>query len=244
MSVKLISLVWERAPYSSGSLLVFLALADWSNDSGVSWPSVPKIANKTRLEKRSVQYIIRQLKSDGLLEIEERRGRGHQNRYTINVQNLRLLPSLVKDEIDDTENVQSDAEKVKSTTQKVQPIAPDPLEEPSVKQPSIDPPYAGERFVRALTSFQNHRVAMNKPLSKEAERLLYQKLARWPEMIAAIALEDSVINRWQGVFEPRGNGNGQYQQDNGLRRPDAAERNEDRLNANLELIQELRRDTG
>lgn len=133
------SLVWERAPYTAGSLLVLLALADWANDEGFCWPSIPKIAGKTRLERRSIQYIIRKLQSDGMLHIEEGRGRKHQHQYTINVQNLRLLPNLVKGEIDDVENVQSTTQKAQSATEKVQSVAPDPSVEP-LEDPSVEPP--------------------------------------------------------------------------------------------------------
>jgi len=138
MSVKIMSVVWEHAPYTAGSLLVFLALADWSNDEGVSWPSIGKIAAKTRLERRSIQYIIRQLKKDGMIQIEEGGGRGKQHRFTINVQNLHLLPNLIKGAISDIETVQSTTQRAQSEAQTVQPASPDPLEDP-LEDPSREP---------------------------------------------------------------------------------------------------------
>jgi hypothetical protein len=48
----------------------------------------------------------------------------------------------------------------------------------------------------------------------------------------------------EGRARRNGNGNGTYTQNNGLRRPDATERNADRLRGNIELIQQLRRGSG
>lgn len=235
------SLVWERAPYTAGSLLVLLALADWSNDEGVSWPSIPKIAAKTRLERRSIQYIIRQLKKDGSIEIEEGRGRGHQHRYTVNVQNLRLLPNLIKGEIDDIEKVQPESQKVQSTTEKVQPIAPDPSEEP-LDQPSIEPssgvvPFVGGEFCLALKDFEQHRKEIKKPLRATGLRLLYGQLKAMGEVAATKAMQTSIANGWQGVF-PERNGNGSTQQRNGFE--SAAEKRGKQFNSHLAIIAELR----
>lgn len=131
------TLVWERAPYTSGSLLVLLALADWANDEGVSWPAIDRLARKARLERRSTQYIIRQLKADEMIQIDEGGGRGKRHKYFINVQKLRGLPEI-KGENDDMETVQFATQRVQSTTETVQPIAPDPLVEPLVDPPRED----------------------------------------------------------------------------------------------------------
>ena len=249
------SLVWERAPYTAGSLLVLLALADWSNDEGVSWPSIPRIASKTRLERRSIQYIIRTLKKDGLLDIEEGRGRGHQHRYTINVQNLRLLPSLmvdetesknvqsvapiteIKGEIHNTEKAQFDAQKAQSATEKVQPIAPDPLVDP-LDQPSGDPsvngqPFSSEVFLTSLKDFEQHRKEIRKPLTPMARKKLFRQLEQMGEQRAIAALDYSVAHGWIGVFEARESGNGSYS------RPSASERNVSNIKGSLEYLNSL-----
>jgi len=118
------SLVWSRAPYSSSTLLVLLALADWANEDGICWPSIQTLSKKARVERRSTQYIIRKLAADGIIEIEEGRGRGHQHKYQIKVHKLRPLQEL--------KGASSDMEKVQSDAQKVQPIAHDPLVEPLI----------------------------------------------------------------------------------------------------------------
>lgn len=149
MSVKIMSLVWERAPYSSGSLLVLLALADWSNEEGISWPSMETLATKTRIERRSAQRIVRQLASDGYIKIEEGGGRGKQHRYIIQTEkmtNCRPLCELQtatptspfseeKGDISNTKRATFDAQRATFEAETVTPTSPDPLEEPSEEPP-------------------------------------------------------------------------------------------------------------
>ena len=72
---------------------------------------------------------------------------------------------------------------------------------------TVPPPYKGIDFLSALRAFENSRKEMKKPITPEARRLLYKKLSRWSEEDATEALETAVMNRWQGVFEPKRNGN-------------------------------------
>lgn len=69
-------------------------------------------------------------------------------------------------------------------------------------------PFAGAAFVAALIAFKAHRREIRAPLTDRAEVLLCRKLAGWPEDVATRALADAVIGGYQGVFEPRQNGNG------------------------------------
>jgi hypothetical protein len=125
-----------------------LALGEWADDGGRCWPSIGSIAKKARISERTAQYTLRSLASSNYVEIEEQRGRGNTCTYTINLpylkekaQTLHHLPQEKVQELHplEVEKVQSGAEKVQVTTEKVQPIAPDPLErtvsiEPSVKR--------------------------------------------------------------------------------------------------------------
>lgn len=73
------------------------------------------------------------------------------------------------------------------------------------------PPFNGVEFKQALASFRRHRLDIKQPLTPEAIRLLYKKLGSWDEKVATEALEDAVLNRWRGVFEPRSHSpNGRY----------------------------------
>lgn len=233
------TLVWEHAPYSEGSLLVLLALADWADDSGVSWPSIPTLAEKARLQRRRVQYIIRKLESDGILDIEEGGGRNKQHRYALNLEKLKGALSApyiekaheIKGAINapfsgggalgNMERVHFGAERVHSETQTVHSSAPDPLEEP-LEDPPIEPseaspPFSSASFTLALSDFfQNRKENKRKPYTPTGLRALYRDLGEWGETAATVALKDSVRGNWSGVFPPKvsdvqrsSNGNGQ-----------------------------------
>lgn len=61
MSIKIMQLIWNAAPYKDSLLLTFLALADSANDAGFCWPSIQALAQKTRQSERNVRYLLRKL---------------------------------------------------------------------------------------------------------------------------------------------------------------------------------------
>jgi len=103
MSIKVMNLVWQSAPYRGNTLLTLLALADWSNDEGVAWPNLETLATKSRQSIRSAQYAIEELAKDGVLSVIVNPGRGNRNEFVINTQKLHLFPP--------TEKVQNTTEK-------------------------------------------------------------------------------------------------------------------------------------
>jgi hypothetical protein len=92
VSVRWISAVWTHSPYRGENLLLHLALADFANDEGTCFPSVPTLARKARCSEVWARRCVRRMIDDGLLEIvEQGLGRGNVNRY-------RLLPLVDKTE--------------------------------------------------------------------------------------------------------------------------------------------------
>jgi hypothetical protein len=90
MSIKIQSRVWETSKQSGGSLLVLLALADFANDDGYSFPSVGTLARKSRLTERQVQRVLSKLVGDGELLVfpksgakQQGDGGGFTNQYKI-----------------------------------------------------------------------------------------------------------------------------------------------------------------
>lgn len=86
MSIDVMTLVWRRAPYQGNTLLALLALADWSDDEGVSWPAVLTLAKKSRQSERNMQRVLHSLQRDGFLKIVERKNTS--SKYTINLHRL------------------------------------------------------------------------------------------------------------------------------------------------------------
>jgi len=80
--------VWARDDLTSTQKLVLLALADWSNDEGLSWPSIEQLIKKSSLKRRAVQITIRSLEEGGFIRREEAIGKGNRYWISIPVQNM------------------------------------------------------------------------------------------------------------------------------------------------------------
>lgn len=76
MSIRLMNLAWQ-AGITSTQKLVLLALADWCNDDGICWPSIAKLSAKTSLSERGLRKVLRNLEELGVLDTEEKPGRGN-----------------------------------------------------------------------------------------------------------------------------------------------------------------------
>ena len=84
MSVKLIARVWAHSQRKDGELLVMLALADFANDAGESWPSIPVLAQKARLTDRQARRVLAKLEQAGEIRcVKSNGGRNRRNHYFI-----------------------------------------------------------------------------------------------------------------------------------------------------------------
>lgn len=113
MSIRLMAAAWDL-DIPSTEKMVLLCLCDFSNDSGVCWPSVPTIAKKCSKGDRTVQAAIQWLRDNGYCSWDETPGKPH--RFTLNPrkictpaetappQELRATPAEVADEPSITTN--------------------------------------------------------------------------------------------------------------------------------------------
>jgi hypothetical protein len=74
MSIAIMDRVWRCSKAKQGNLLVLLAIADFADDEGEAWPSIPTLAKKSRLKERQTQYAIRSLIRLGELKIFKNKG--------------------------------------------------------------------------------------------------------------------------------------------------------------------------
>jgi len=162
------SKVWDDGPAKQGSLLVMLALADYSNDAGECWPSIKSIAHKARMTERGVQKILRNLEAENWLEIDTGNGRHGCNNYRINPER-RNTPEQGSPRTSITETPNVDAETPNVGT-------PEPsltINEPSVDTPIIPkpPPPKPKRAVSIpdnwVPSDENYDHAISKTLNHE-----------------------------------------------------------------------------
>ena len=115
MSIKIMTDVWDSAPFEGPTLLLLIALADSANDDGICWPSIPALCKKTRQPERTVYHGIRTIIGSGWLEKISNPGRGNSNFYRVltpTVKGARYAP------FDNPEKVQVLREKVQGMQSK------------------------------------------------------------------------------------------------------------------------------
>ena len=96
MSILVMSQVWESKKYEGNQLLLLLALADFaSDDGGDVFPSVEKMAAKTRASRRTVQRNLRQLEDEGVLIEVRPASQRFPAEYRIVLEALRTPPEDV-----------------------------------------------------------------------------------------------------------------------------------------------------
>ncbi len=123
MSIRVMTRVWEGYPgESSHDLLALLALADWSDDEGRSFPSMATIGRKCRISERQAQRVLKRLAADGLVSIlanEKGGGSGMTKRFQINLNKLdkNVTPTGDKNDLEGCQKVQKRG--VESVTQYV-----------------------------------------------------------------------------------------------------------------------------
>lgn len=71
MSIVALNWAWQLR-LKPTTKLVIMALADAADDEGYCWPSIPTLANKTCMDERSVQRILKELKSSNFIEVQAR----------------------------------------------------------------------------------------------------------------------------------------------------------------------------
>ena len=75
MSIRAMTLVWERSAAKGSPLLILLAIADCGDDEGLAWPAQRTLMQRSRLSERAVRGILKQLVADGELIIEKNHDR-------------------------------------------------------------------------------------------------------------------------------------------------------------------------
>lgn len=97
MSIRILSAVWEDGPSGRLETLVLMALADFSDSQGFSFPSVRTICEKARSKERAVRGALQTLEDEGWLCVDRERalanGKQTSNGYQINLERLGLAPA-------------------------------------------------------------------------------------------------------------------------------------------------------
>lgn len=84
MSVHVLSWVLRNSPAKLTDRLVLIALADRANDDGRDcYPSVDRLARDANVSARAVQYSLRRLREQGLIETTYNAGKHGANAYAV-----------------------------------------------------------------------------------------------------------------------------------------------------------------
>lgn len=83
MSIKVMAAVWEIEGIDSSECLVLMALADHADDRGRCYPSIARLAKRTKLSDRGVQKVIARLIEKGFVTVTPSAGQGGANLYTV-----------------------------------------------------------------------------------------------------------------------------------------------------------------
>lgn len=83
VSLSATSQVWAHSRQESGNLLVLLALADYADDEGFCFPSVPSLAGRARITVRHCQRVLADLVASGELVKLEAGGGAKSTRYRV-----------------------------------------------------------------------------------------------------------------------------------------------------------------
>ena len=92
MSIKYMVMVWECGKWEGSTLVMMLALADFSNDNGYCWPSIKTLAKKCRVKERQAKRIMSSLLDEENPGIEQARagnGAGHSSMYRLIAENIK-----------------------------------------------------------------------------------------------------------------------------------------------------------
>jgi hypothetical protein len=222
------SWVWKYSPHGGSELLALLGLGDFSDDDGRSYPSVKTLATKIRLSPRMTKRVLKSLADQGAIEVEKNAGPRACNVYRIIQKDgpavgVRWSPvsawhrgqddtwghADTGDSLDRDGDIFSDSE--------VSPVTPKPSETPpepskikarkaraSESEASEVLPFASDVFRAAWAEWRQHLREKKKPLGQTAAARQLAKLRDMGEARALAAIENSIANNWQGIFEPIG----------------------------------------
>jgi len=102
MSIKLMTLAFQT-PYKPTPKLVLLALCDFSNDKGVSYPSLNTLKEKCSVGKTNLTYVLRAFETIELLKRDKRKrvnGSDTSSIYFLQITKLKVLANI-DDKYDD-----------------------------------------------------------------------------------------------------------------------------------------------
>ncbi|WP_155736553.1 helix-turn-helix domain-containing protein [Variovorax paradoxus] len=222
MSIKVMTMVFDRYPVGGSERLLALAIADHAHDDGTHiYPAIDTLASKTMQSRSTVQRQIAKMLAIGWLErVGSKTGRGYVNEYRISSAWIRgeLLPSQVAPPlVTDVEPSYPQAGQIDTliSAQKgviqnekgvihdvkgVTAMTPESSEPPKNRTP-LPPEGGATGFDQVFAEYPNHA---NRAKAERRWRRLRPDAALQQAMLAAIAVQRHSV-KWskdKGQFVP------------------------------------------
>lgn len=204
MSVKVLSKVWEHYPSGGSSLLVMLALADWSDDEGRCFPSIASIAKKTRLSDSQARRVVHDMINMSYVQVVGNKNggaKGSSRRYKINIQLLTASTNATPaadarastDARDDWHGCAETASAHASLT----------VIEPSLTIKDFELP--DWIPIQAWNAYLEHRNKLKKPLTDYSMNLAIQRLQKIVDEghQPADIINETILKGWQTFYAPK-----------------------------------------
>ncbi|MFC3688931.1 helix-turn-helix domain-containing protein [Aquipuribacter hungaricus] len=93
MAIRLMTAVWDDESLPRGDVLLMLALADHANDDGACFPSINRLARRTRSSASTVRRHLRSLREAGRLTIDAREGTSNLYRIVLRGDGWQYAPA-------------------------------------------------------------------------------------------------------------------------------------------------------
>lgn len=220
--------VFQRTDLSMSAKLLYGVVAGLDGSDGC-FASNSYLQRHLGLSERSIQGVLKELDDATLIRREDFNGK----RIIRTVESIALSNSYA-----DAQVTRSDAEGckklrggVKKTAgegcKKLHPYNKEDNKEdittptPSFNKESLirqldeipwasELPFNSKAFSDAWSSWIEYRKEMKKPLKPTTVKAQWKELVKWGEQRSIEAIEASIKNGWQGLFEPRQNSFGKY----------------------------------
>ena len=206
LSIKVMSDVWEHSPASGGEILLLLAIADHCHDDGTgAWPSIHRLAQRTRQSERNTHRLVAKLAGMGELKIEPGGGRHNTNTYAIPLKGDKMS-GLNPDKMSGfAGNPDNQGTETLTTRVRNPDIAMSPDPSVTIREPSVQ----SARFERpALEAMKLHAAKIGLPDTEAEKCWHYYESNGWRVGRNPMRSWQSAMINWRKNWQERGGVNG------------------------------------
>lgn len=191
MSVEALAWAWKQK-LSPNEKLLLLAIADHSDNTGICWPGIQGLMEKTGMSKRNIHYALKKLSSVVGLKTERR-----TDPYGRSLSNLYLLPI-------EPSRVQGLHPGVQKEGGEGATVAHPYLLESSNRTINKEESLPEWLDKQVWEDFKEHRKNLKAKLSDLATKRLFNQLETFHNSGFDVSeiINRSIMNGWKGLFPP------------------------------------------